>query len=370
VKFTNASKVQAGWTMGFDRDGREMIIVAVKATFLIPRDDREPVLAPEQVKMTDADQFTGEPGLSAPLYECDFAHRKPKCDVLLNGSAYTPRNRVTNRVTISLQVGSMRKSFDVVGDRIWRSTMFRLGSTDAEDFQVMPITYDRAYGGTDVHPDKPEKIKTYLANPAGRGYYPLTRDLDGKPLPNTEETGSPATGTNGSYRPMSFGFLGRNWPPRVKYAGTYDQKWLDNQSPFWPDDFDYRHFQATPEDQQISYPPGGEEVVLVNLTPHGVTRFKLPRMSMPVVFLPNQARDFQLDGTLDTVLIEPDKQRFMLTWRVTQPMKKSCFDMREVIVGQKLKVIRRARLSTGKRRFKNLAELIQALPRPDRKVQP
>jgi hypothetical protein len=368
--FTNESKVQAGWTMGLDRDGRELVIVAVKATFLLPRDGREPVLAPEQVKLTEADQFTGEPGLSAPLYESDFAHRKPKCDVLLNGSAYAPRNRVTNRVTVSLQVGSMQKSFDVVGDRTWRSTTFRLGITEAEAFQLMPITYDRAYGGTDVHPDKPEKTKTYLPNMVGRGYYPLTRDLEGKPLANTEETGTSATNANGSYRPMSFGSIGRNWPPRVKYAGTYDQQWLDNQAPFWPNDFDYRHFQAAPEDQQIPYPQGGEEVVLGNLTPHGITRFTLPRMSMPVVFIPDRGRDQQLDGVVDTVLIEPDQQRFLLTWRVTLPMKRNCFELDEVIVGQTLKIVRRARYVSTKKRYKNLAELIKGSRRRNRGPQP
>src|SRR5262249_51167811 len=113
MEFVNKSRVQAGWTMGFDRDGRELMIVAVKATYAIPKNEREtPLLTDAQVPLTAADVFTGDPGLSAPIYESDYAHRKPRCDVLLNGSAYAPKGKPTTRVTVSLQVGSMTKSFD------------------------------------------------------------------------------------------------------------------------------------------------------------------------------------------------------------------------------------------------------------------
>src|SRR5262245_61007286 len=111
MQFTNATKVEAGWTMGFDGDGRELLIVAIKATFTIPPAGEEPQLAETQLPLVQADQFTGDPGLSAPLYESDFAHRKPRCDVLLNGCAYAPQGKVANRVTVGLRVGPMAKSF-------------------------------------------------------------------------------------------------------------------------------------------------------------------------------------------------------------------------------------------------------------------
>ena len=47
MDFVNKSPVKAGWTMGFDRDGRELLIVAVKATFTIPDLGRPPELAKE-----------------------------------------------------------------------------------------------------------------------------------------------------------------------------------------------------------------------------------------------------------------------------------------------------------------------------------
>ena len=55
----------------------------------------------------------------------------------------------------------------------------------------------------------------------------------------------------GGYRPMGFGRPRADWTPRLTYAGTYDQTWIDDVFPFLPADFDVRYYQAAPEDQQI-----------------------------------------------------------------------------------------------------------------------
>jgi hypothetical protein len=361
MDFVNETNLEAGWTMGFDRDGRELIIVAIKATFVIPEQDgAEPVLAEKQVPLVEADQFTGEPGLSAPLYETDYAHRKPYCDVLVNGSAYSPHGRPTQRVTVGLSINGMSKSFDVVGNRVWRDGVLAPYPSQPEPFTVMPISYDVAFGGVDdSHPD-PNKLKTFLANPVGRGYRPHLRDIDGLPLPNTEETGKPIKDPGGNYKPMSFGSIGRNWQPRVKYAGTYDQRWLDHTAPFWPDDFDYRYFQAAPPDQQIAFLKGGEEVVLTNLTSRGLMRFRLPKMECPVVFIPYRGREQQATSVLDTLLIEPNEQRISLTWRASVAMRHDCFEIRQILVGPQAREIRRARYRRRKKHYANLDEMIKA----------
>jgi hypothetical protein len=361
MDFVNKTPVQAGWTMGFDRDARELVVIAVKATFAIPPRGNEPQLAEEQAPLVEADVFTREPGFSATIYESDYAHRKPRCDVLLNGSAYAPGGKPTARVTVSLQVGSLTKSFDVVGNRVWRAGMLYMAATAPEPFTVMPISYDNAFGGVDKSQEDPLKFRCYPLNHAGVGYHEYTsgKYMDGKPLPNTQECGTNVSNPKGGYRPMAFGPVGRSWQPRVKYAGTYNQKWIDVQAPFWPDDFDYHYFQAAPKDQQIPYPTGGEEVVLTNLTPQGVTRFWLPKMKMPVVVVPASGSEQQLDTVIDTVFLEPDKQRFMLTWRASLPMKRSCFDIVQTVVGEPLRRVRRARAMGAKPRFASLAELFK-----------
>lgn len=336
MDFVNETKLQTGWTLGFEPDGRELLVVAVKGTFLIPEDGEESILAETQVPLTEADEFTGEPGFSATCYETDYAHRKPRCDVLLNGSAHVPGGRPTETVTVAMRVGSMTKSFNVLGDRVW--DIFQKSSipTHPSPFTKMPISYDRAFGGVDFVKNQPDKIATYLKNPIGVGYYPLTKGkaLVGKPLPNTEEIDHPVKTTDGKYLPMSFGPIGRNYESRIPFAGTYDKEWLENRAPFWPDDFNYLYFQAAPADQQIVYPQGGEPVILKNLSPRGITKFQLPRMSMPILFIRHRGEDLQVNAVIDTVLIEPDEDRFMLTWRTSLPLRWNCFEISEVVVGK------------------------------------
>lgn len=336
MDFVNETKVKAGWTLGFEPDGRELLVVVIKATFQIPKNGDKPELAEEQVPLTEADEFTGEPGFSATLYETDYAHRKPFCDVLLNGSAYAPGGRPTKSVRVTMRVGRMSKSFNVVGDRIWDRNILSVTPKPHRPFVRMPISYDRAYGGADKHPDKPEKIKTYTKNPIGVGYHPYSsgKHLKGKPLPNTEELGKKIKSNNGKYLPMSFGPLGRNFASRVVYAGTYDQNWLDNVIPFWPNDFDYRYFQAAPPDQQIPYPKGDEPVILQNLSPEGLIKFQIPQVFMPVIFIPYRSEDIIKEAIIDTVLIEPENNRFMLTWRVSLPLRKNCFELQQAIAGE------------------------------------
>src|SRR5260221_545414 len=124
MELLNATKMQAGDSMGMRPDGRELLVVVVKGSFEIPKGAEEPKLAAEQCPLVDADTFTGEPGLSAPIYESDYSPVKPRCDVLLLGSAYGPDGRPAERVKVSLRVGTMQKQFDVVGNRVWHSSIF------------------------------------------------------------------------------------------------------------------------------------------------------------------------------------------------------------------------------------------------------
>ena len=90
----NATKMQAGYTMGTEPSAREHLVVAVKGTFAIPDDGGPATPAEGQAPLVMADEFWGEPGFSSPRYEVDFALRKPKCDVLLNATCYAPHKLV------------------------------------------------------------------------------------------------------------------------------------------------------------------------------------------------------------------------------------------------------------------------------------
>ena len=192
---------------------------------------------------------------------------------------------------VGLQFGNWRKSFAVHGERVWRNVGIGYAASAPAPFERMPISYDNAFGGTDDRFRDPANYRQYPANPVGRGwrYHRYPERIVGSPLPNTEEAGDPVRDPCGSYRPMALGPIGRSWPPRVKFAGTYDQAWRDNVFPFLPADFDSRYFQCAPPDQQIAKPKGGERVILANLTPDGRREFAFPTVEMPIVFFRRRA---------------------------------------------------------------------------------
>ncbi|MCE9529810.1 MAG: DUF2169 domain-containing protein [Planctomycetes bacterium] len=356
----NVTGMQAAYTLGLAPDGRESAVVLLKGTYLIPSHAKEPAkLAPEQQPLIAADLFTGEPGFSAALYETDYAPRKLKCDVLLNGSAYAPKGQSAERVTVRLRVGSVNKSFDVIGKRTYRGGVLGLSASPTEKFSVLPFSYNVAFGGTDKTVADPAAQKTYLLNHVGVGYHENmnAQAIVGQPLPNTEETGKPVNNPRGSYRPMAFGPVGRAWQSRIKWAGTYDQKWLDDVFPFLPKDFDERYYQAAPEDQQTDYLHGGEEVELVNLTPAGRTVFQIPTFEMPVVFLFKNTERIDTVAACDTLLIEPDLGRFSLTWRASCRVRRNLMEIDRAVIGPMSKAYFRA-YEMGKPYYRSIREYV------------
>lgn len=361
MNILNATRMQAGYTMGMQPDGRESIVVAVKGTFKIPSNGGSPELADEQVPLIEADEYSGEPGLSAPICESDYARHKPRCDVILNGSAYAPNGIPTKKVRVSLSVGQMTKSFHVIGKRFWDKSFGSLSISGPAPFTLMPISYDTAYGGTDHTHEKPSKHKAFMLNPIGVGFHDNQQAefIHGKPLPNSEEINNPVKSPTGNYRPMAYGPIGRGWEPRYKLAGTYDQNWIDNVFPFLPSDFDDAYYQAAPFDQQIDYLRGSETVVLQNLTSDGFRKFQIPQVQVPIVFFLKKGETKKSNGVADTFIIEPDLGYFTMTWRTSMPLRKNMFEVVEVLVGEMPRGWWRAR-KTGKIYYRSLNELIQA----------
>jgi hypothetical protein len=223
---------------------------------------------------------------------------------------------------------------------------------------MKPITYAYAFGGTDKSRGE-KKIRSFVSNPIGRGYRRYMTGIHGEPLPNTEELRHPIRSSRRRYRPMAFGPVGRNWQPRAGLAGTYGQKWLKTLVPFFPDDFDEFYFQAAPPDQQMPYPRGGERVELDNLSPEGRLAFQLPQdLHMPVLFVRPDGEEQTLAANVDTIVIEPDQGRFMLTWRAVLPLRRNCFEIYEIIVGSRPRSWHRARRAGAKTHYPSLADLI------------
>ncbi len=280
-----------------DVDGAEVWIVVVRGTYDV-RPDGRLELADEQVPVAMAPEFLGDPSSSGLRWDSDLVLIKPTTDVVVLGQAYAPPLEKVIELDVSLEVGSLRKSLRVVGDRRWVRQGDDLVLTDPEPFASMPLVWERAYGGTDER-----------RNPIGTGFAQEREDLEDRLAPNI----LPAEGDEST--PAGLGPIPRHWEPRLTYAGTYDDNWQQTRMPVLPEDFDVRFFQCAPADQQPEEPlRGGERVALRNLTMGGELSFELPlvRLGFQTTFFDEVVEH---RATLHTVIIEPDLPRLQMVWQ-------------------------------------------------------
>ncbi len=346
MNLLNETKFAGGYAPGRLKSGRDCLVLVAKATYSLPVGEGEkPTLLAEQIEPSPVDIPLGDPESTPILYEHDYVPYKPNCDVILIGSAYAPPQDSRQRVAVRMTVGSMIKTFVVVGHRQWQKKNGMLYPGEPVPFTCLPIHYGVAYGGMGMLSRK-QKMYAYADNMLGVGYYGNQSNEEWlhKPLPNTEEVESLIKKPTANYIPMSFGPIAKNSPARIQYAGTYDNVWEQQKAPFLPDDFDERFYQCAPGDQQIPYLQGGETVVLNNLTPENFNKFILPKekLMMHVVYQ-NDAR-VDLESVIDTLIFEPDKQRFSVVWRAMVPLKRNMREVDTMIIGVPTRAWERARL--------------------------
>jgi len=357
MQFTsNTTGMQAGLTVSTDKDGRDHCVVVVKGTFLIG-DDGQATLAQEQEPFVYADAHYGDPGSTGIKYECDFAPFKPRTDVIVNGHAYAPGGKPVKEMVVSLEIGRSKKEVLVIGDRRWKRGLFGLTASSPIPFVKMPLVYERAFGGSDHTHKDPKRQGAELRNPVGLGFHmnSNTAAIKDTPLPNLEDRRHRVKSWSDTPAPVGFGHLGRGWQPRIKFAGTYDDQWLKDQFPFLPADFDQQYFQSAPLDQQIPHLRGGELLRCLNMTESGTLVFGVPELQVPVAFV-FRDRQVESETRLDTLMIEPDQRRVLLTWRTSVPLGRKLHALREIQVGKQTRLQQPSR--GGKPHFESINDLV------------
>jgi hypothetical protein len=326
---TNRTPFAAERAWGRDKDGMPEWLVAVRGTFDINPDGTLTV-ADEQPPPLRIMEFNGEEGVSSLRYDVDIAGLKPTTDVVINGTAYSPKGSPRNEFLVSARVGPVRKTIKVVGNRTWEKGVFGLVHSAMEPVVKVPIVYERAYGGYDQTDPDPKKQRMDSRNPVGCGLVVQ----EGRPLPNFEDP----DGRLEKAGPAGFGALVSFWSPRRELAGTYDESWRENWSPRLPRDWDPLALQCSPADQRpSSHLRGGEPVELENLTPDGRLRFALPRVRLRFrTKINNRILDHQ--SQLATVIIEPDHPRVIMVWRSSLMVRTDGDYLDETIVSEKPRI--------------------------------
>jgi len=315
MKIENQTPFQVAWLVLLDKQGAERLIVAVKATYSISEDGKLSV-AKKQGAIRGADEFHGEPGVSSIRYEGELGPPKVATDVALVGSAVAPRPD-TRTMNVSFRVGPLQKRVLVSGERRWTKTLGLLSRSSPEPFERLPLIYENAFGGKDTSAKDPKHHDQEARNPVGRGFVSKKSkmDLSDALLPSIEDPEESLRRPGQRPAPQGFGFIGRDWQPRVAYVGTYDQKWMDERLPLLPLDFDERyHNAAHPDLTAKGFLQGNEPVEVIGCTSSGRLAFNLPGIQPKVEVVQTTKRE-AVTLKLNTVFVDTDAMTLSLLWK-------------------------------------------------------
>ncbi len=329
---TNTTGMPAELTVATDKHGRDHCVIVVKGTFDV-RDNGDTRPSEVQEPLILADVPFGAPESSCIKYECEFSLHKPRADLIVNGKAIAPGGKPAKDVMVALEIGVVRKEARVFGDRHWQKGILSFSATEPVPFLEMPLRFERAFGGSDHSHESPKYHGTEIRNTMGVGFRKNSdgATIEGTLLPNLEHPKKLMQNWSDTPPPVGFGVVSRNWQPRSKFAGTYDQRWLDDRFPFLPEDFDDHYFQSAPADQQMAYFEGGEVVRCGNMTASGTFQVNVPRVKVSITFR-FRDRDVIMSPKLDTLIVEPDRQRVLALWRSSVPLGRKLMSLREVVV--------------------------------------
>lgn len=282
--------------------GRSSLTLVVKGTYeLVPDGSARPAATPLAIQGDDFHQAANGTPLGL-RYASDLAPYKPVADVLLTGAAFAPGGQAVPAFGITFAVGTWVKRLVVHGDRPWFGT--RAGPARPVRRQI--LRDDAAFGGPD-----------FAANPVGRG---RAATPQGWLLPNLELPEAPVTDPGFRGLPARLGPVPMTWPPRAGRAGRFGTRWLAEDWPGFPAEFDWGFFNAAPPDQQWSgFLRGDEPVGLENLHPrHGRLTSRLPGVRPRCVVVRDTADGpghVDVAMNLDTLWLDSETLTLVLVWR-------------------------------------------------------
>jgi uncharacterized protein YjbI with pentapeptide repeats len=306
LQLVNHTPYGVGYLLGQVRHPAPSLTIVIKGTFDL-RPGGPATVASEQLPLS-ADTPEQDDVPVSLRYPADLVHFKPRADVLLVGSCHAGPEPAL-RQKVSLRVGDWSKSLSVTGDRFWEV----IGASSPVPFRSLPLDYERAFGGAGSRD-----------NPVGRG---LTESsgvggMAARWLPNVEDPERLVTAPGSRVAPAGFGPLRREWAPRADKLGTYDARWLESRWPWYPEDFDWSHHNAAPEDMQLPYLRGDEALALSHLhEAHAELATRLPGTRVRC-FVAAEASEppgapvlREVQANLDTLWIDAEALKLVLVWR-------------------------------------------------------
>jgi hypothetical protein len=325
MSFANQTSFAAQPVPLVDREGRDVLAVVVKATFVVDRSGRAGLAeAPSPVRLAD-ELLDPENPRSSLRFASDIALEKVGTDVVIVGDAVAPAK--VKALDVVVKVKQRLVPLRVHGPRLFFAGAFGVGIGPAAPFERVPVIYERAYGGM-----ASDLSVVELRNPSGVGVAANAAALVGTPAPQIEHPERPHAWAGDRHAPVGFGALMTHWSPRRERAGTFDDRWRATRMPLVPEDHDARYGNvAHPSLQFEEHLTAGVLVGIQGMSPEPLI-FALPALPVAVCarFATGEREVQRLP--IDTVVIEPEARRIELCARGVVRIGRGKRALREVVV--------------------------------------
>ena len=290
------------------------LTLIVKGTFdLHPGETVTP--SDEQIFPTGEEFYPDDEEMTGSCrYESDYACYKPCTDLLLSGHCHSPVGKPVQACRVTFQAGAHSAILNVFGDRYWKGIPGMRVISDPESFTRMELRYENSFGGPG-----------FKKNPTGKGYRKEENDAgdSSRPLPNIENPHNLVDSPGSRPEPAGFGPLGKMWQQRYSKMGTYSGNYVKERWPWFPLDFDWKHYNAAPPNMQVDgYLRGDEKLYCENLHPqHSLYESRLPCLRVRT-FLnrldeeeSGRTKFSEVAVKLDTLWVDMDAEKLILVWR-------------------------------------------------------
>ncbi|MFT6898023.1 MAG: hypothetical protein ACJA13_002439 [Paraglaciecola sp.] len=304
----NDTKLKLAWLPGMLQSPNHSLTLVIKGCFDLVAGDKAVECDDPDGAAIMGDMFVGDKPEASLRYANDLVIFKPKADLTLSGAAYPRPGEAGCRVTFG--VGPWRKSLAIFNQRFWRGGKASAPGPFTADSAAVPLTYENAFGGTN-----------FSANPVGKGLDKVATAQGEalQPLPNIEHLNQFLSSPSQKTLPAGFGPLKDNWGDKTPVKGTYGDKWLKENFPYFPPDFDWHYFNTAPQDQQVPHLAGDESLYFENLRPDSPQfSSQLPALR-PRLFVKGQLADrpffVEVKVRLDSLHVDMEAQQVNLVWR-------------------------------------------------------
>lgn len=270
----------------------------------------------------------------------DQGKAKVNAEFFVGGYAFA-YDEHTSISSVQVEVGSLKKTAAVYGDRYWLKSGPIASQSTPLPFKHIALSWHNTFGG-----------KTCPLNPKGKGQ---TADEQGLwPLANIEDPHCILGNPHQTAEPM--GFLPTHLTPQQrKRLGTFDEQWLKKAWPYVPQDHDMHYWNVAPQDQQQpQFWTGKERITCTHLHPtKPVLHFELQQQTIRAFYQKKNQSPEEMALDFDTIWLFPHLEQALLIWHGTIPIcDETAFDIEAMLLVEENK-------QTGTLSFEHYIALLQ-----------